>query len=182
MAEKQKSILRLVMLAIIILPLPVVLIDILILVNLVIVISIYQMSFSHEDMLGLILEFPSLLSGMSGIIMAIDIALTRLILMDGHAGEIIETVSNVFMNHNKLVMDFIFMAIVVYAFKIITGIDKYVKNAIDDIQDQFQKLYSQGDFTAIKVQRMRDDEESIKEYFNCIWSASTSPKQLPCFS
>jgi type III secretion protein V len=107
-----------------ILPLPAILMDVLITLNLSASIIILLMALQMNSPIQFS-TFPSVLLVTTLFRLAISIATTRLILLEGHAGEIVETFGEVVVGGNLIVGLVIFLIITVVQFVVITkGADR----------------------------------------------------------
>ncbi len=103
-----------------VLPLPAVLLDVLITVNLAIALTIVLLSLYTQDALELSV-FPSLLLFTTLFRLAINISVTRLILLHGDAGSVIQAFGSFVVGGNVVVGLVVFLIIVVIQFVVITN-------------------------------------------------------------
>src|SRR3954454_2026025 len=103
-----------------VLPLPSVLLDVMITVNLSIALTIVLLSLYTQDALELS-SFPSLLLFTTLFRLAINISVTRLILLHGEAGSVIQAFGKFVVGGNVVVGIVIFLIIVVIQFVVITA-------------------------------------------------------------
>ncbi len=103
-----------------VLPLPAVLLDVLITVNLAIALTIVLLSLYTQDALEMSV-FPSLLLFTTLFRLAINISVTRLILLHGDAGSVIHAFGSFVVGGNVVVGLVVFLIIVVIQFVVITN-------------------------------------------------------------
>src|SRR4051794_13288959 len=103
-----------------VLPLPAMLLDVLITVNLAIALTIVLLSLYTQDALEMSV-FPSLLLFTTLFRLAINISVTRLILLHGEAGSVIHAFGSFVVGGNVVVGLVVFLIIVVIQFVVITN-------------------------------------------------------------
>ena len=110
----------LVIIGMMVVPLPAVLIDLLVATNLAISVTILLVAMYTGDVLAFSI-FPSLLLLVTLFRLAINVASTRLILLHGHAGHIIEAFGNFVVGGSLVVGIVIFVILLVIQFVVITN-------------------------------------------------------------
>ena len=111
--------LMLIILSMLIIPLPQTLLDILIAINITLSLLLFLSSIFMKEVLSLS-TFPAILLITALFRLALSISTTRAILVDGYAGEIIETFGNFVISGNLIVGVIVFCIITIVQFIVIT--------------------------------------------------------------
>ena len=102
-----------------IIPLPTMLLDLLLCVNITLAIVIVMVTIYNQEALDLSV-FPSLLLLTTLFRLALNVSSTRLILLDGYAGEVITAFGNFVVGGNAVVGFIVFVILVIIQFIVIT--------------------------------------------------------------
>jgi flagellar biosynthesis protein FlhA len=103
-----------------VIPLPAVLLDVLLAVNITVAIVILLTVMNIKDTLQLSV-FPSLLLMTTLVRLALNVSSTRLVLLDGYAGKVIETFGNFVIGGSVIVGLVVFLILIVIQFAVITN-------------------------------------------------------------
>jgi flagellar biosynthesis protein FlhA len=103
-----------------VIPLPAMLLDVLLAVNITVAIVILLTVMKLEDTLQLSV-FPSLLLMTTLVRLALNVSSTRLVLLDGYAGKVIETFGNFVIGGSVIVGLVVFLILIVIQFAVITN-------------------------------------------------------------
>ncbi|MBW3657190.1 MAG: flagellar biosynthesis protein FlhA [Actinobacteria bacterium] len=103
-----------------VIPLPAVLLDVLLAVNITVAIVILLTVMNLKDTLQLSV-FPSLLLMTTLVRLALNVSSTRLVLLDGYAGKVIETFGNFVIGGSVVVGLVVFLILIVIQFAVITN-------------------------------------------------------------
>ncbi|MEX0836605.1 MAG: flagellar biosynthesis protein FlhA, partial [Nitriliruptor sp.] len=103
-----------------VLPMPAVMLDVLLAINITVAIVILLVVMNLRDTLQLSV-FPSLLLMTTLIRLALNVSSTRLVLLDGYAGKVIETFGNFVVGGSIIVGLVVFLILIVIQFAVITN-------------------------------------------------------------
>src|SRR3954452_22979263 len=162
-----------------ILPLPAFLLDIFITVNITVALLLVIVSMYTEDALELS-SFPSLLLFTTLFRLAINISVTRLILLHGDAGSVIKAFGNFVVGGNVIVGIVIFLIIVVIQFVVITAgagrvaevAARFTLDAMPGKQMAIDADLNAGQITDEQARERRDKIQREADFYGAMDGAS----------
>src|SRR4051795_2393899 len=162
-----------------VLPLPSVLLDVMITVNLSIALTIVLLSLYTQDALELSV-FPSLLLFTTLFRLAINISVTRLILLHGEAGSVIHAFGSFVVGGNVVVGLVVFLIIVVIQFVVITngagrgaeGPARFTLDAMPGKQMAIDADLNAGQITDAEARGRRDKIQREADFYGAMDGAS----------
>mgnify|MGYP000947538751 FL=1 len=162
-----------------IIPLPTILLDILICLNITIALLVVMSAIYNVEALDLSV-FPSLLLITTLFRLALNISSTRLILLDGFAGEVITAFGNFVVGGNAVVGFIVFVILVVVNFIVITkGSERvaevsarFTLDAMPGKQMAIDADLNQGAITDAEAKRRREKVQRESDFFGAMDGAS----------
>ena len=162
-----------------IIPLPTILLDILICLNITIALLVVMSAIYNVEALDLSV-FPSLLLITTLFRLALNISSTRLILLDGFAGEVITAFGNFVVGGNAVVGFIVFVILVVVNFIVITkGSERvaevsarFTLDAMPGKQMAIDADLNQGAITDAEAKRRRQKVQRESDFFGAMDGAS----------
>ena len=162
-----------------IIPLPTILLDILICLNITIALLVVMSAIYNVEALD-ISVFPSLLLITTLFRLALNISSTRLILLDGFAGEVITAFGNFVVGGNAVVGFIVFVILVVVNFIVITkGSERvaevsarFTLDAMPGKQMAIDADLNQGAITDAEAKRRREKVQRESDFFGAMDGAS----------
>jgi flagellar biosynthesis protein FlhA len=162
-----------------VLPLPAVLLDILITINLSLALTLVLISMYTQDSLELSI-FPSLLLFTTLLRLAINVSVTRLILLYGDAGSVIHAFGSVVVGGNVVVGLVVFLIIVIVQFVVITkGAERvaevaarFTLDAMPGKQMAIDADLNAGQITDDEARRRRDKIQKEADFYGSMDGAS----------
>ena len=162
-----------------IIPLPTILLDILICLNITIALLVVMSAIYNVEALD-ISVFPSLLLITTLFRLALNISSTRLILLDGFAGEVITAFGNFVVGGNAVVGFIVFVILVVVNFIVITkGSERvaevsarFTLDAMPGKQMAIDADLNQGAITEAEAKRRREKVQRESDFFGAMDGAS----------
>ena len=162
-----------------IIPLPTILLDILICLNITIALLVIMSAIYNVEALDLSV-FPSLLLITTLFRLALNISSTRLILLDGFAGEVITAFGNFVVGGNAVVGFIVFVILVVVNFIVITkGSERvaevsarFTLDAMPGKQMAIDADLNQGAITDAEAKRRREKVQRESDFFGAMDGAS----------
>ncbi len=162
-----------------VLPLPAVLLDILITINLSLALTLVLISMYTQDALELSI-FPSLLLFTTLLRLAINVSVTRLILLHGDAGSVIHAFGSVVVGGNVVVGLVVFLIIVIVQFVVITkGAERvaevaarFTLDAMPGKQMAIDADLNAGQITDDEARRRRDKIQREADFYGSMDGAS----------
>ena len=162
-----------------IIPLPTILLDILICLNITIALLVVMSAIYNVEALDLSV-FPSLLLITTLFRLALNISSTRLILLDGFAGEVITAFGNFVVGGNAVVGFIVFVILVVVNFIVITkGSERvaevsarFTLDAMPGKQMAIDADLNQGAITDAEAKRRREKVQWESDFFGAMDGAS----------
>ena len=162
-----------------IIPLPTILLDILICLNITIALLVVMSAIYNVEALELSV-FPSLLLITTLFRLALNISSTRLILLDGFAGEVITAFGNFVVGGNAVVGFIVFVILVIVNFIVITkGSERvaevsarFTLDAMPGKQMAIDADLNQGAITDAEAKRRREKVQRESDFFGAMDGAS----------
>ena len=162
-----------------IIPLPTIILDILICLNITIALLVVMSAIYNVEALDLSV-FPSLLLITTLFRLALNISSTRLILLDGYAGEVITAFGNFVVGGNAVVGFIVFVILVIVNFIVITkGSERvaevsarFTLDAMPGKQMAIDADLNQGAITDAEAKRRREKVQRESDFFGAMDGAS----------
>ncbi len=162
-----------------IIPLPTILLDVLICLNITIALLVVMSAIYNVEALDLSV-FPSLLLITTLFRLALNISSTRLILLDGYAGEVITAFGNFVVGGNAVVGFIVFVILVIVNFIVITkGSERvaevsarFTLDAMPGKQMAIDADLNQGAITDAEAKRRREKVQRESDFFGAMDGAS----------
>lgn len=162
-----------------IIPLPTTILDILICLNITIALLVVMSAIYNVEALDLSV-FPSLLLITTLFRLALNISSTRLILLDGYAGEVITAFGNFVVGGNAVVGFIVFVILVIVNFIVITkGSERvaevsarFTLDAMPGKQMAIDADLNQGAITDAEAKRRREKVQRESDFFGAMDGAS----------
>src|SRR5689334_11725288 len=162
-----------------VLPLPPVLLDVLITINLAVALTVMLLSLYTQDALDLSV-FPSLLLFTTLYRLAINISVTRLILLHGEAGSVIHAFGSFVVGGNVVVGLVVFLIIVVIQFVVITNgagrvaevAARFTLDAMPGKQMAIDADLNAGQITETEARARRDKIQREADFYGAMDGAS----------
>jgi len=162
-----------------IIPLPTILLDVLICLNITIALLVVMSAIYNIEALDLSV-FPSLLLITTLFRLALNISSTRLILLDGYAGEVITAFGNFVVGGNAVVGFIVFVILVIVNFIVITkGSERvaevsarFTLDAMPGKQMAIDADLNQGATTDAEARRRREKVQRESDFFGAMDGAS----------
>ena len=162
-----------------IIPLPTILLDILICLNITIALLVVMSAIYNVEALDLSV-FPSLLLITTLFRLALNISSTRLILLNGYAGEVITAFGNFVVGGNAVVGFIVFVILVIVNFIVITkGSERvaevsarFTLDAMPGKQMAIDADLNQGAITDAEAKRRREKVQRESDFFGAMDGAS----------
>ena len=162
-----------------IIPLPTIILDILICLNITIALLVVMSAIYTVEALDLSV-FPSLLLITTLFRLALNISSTRLILLDGYAGEVITAFGNFVVGGNAVVGFIVFVILVIVNFIVITkGSERvaevsarFTLDAMPGKQMAIDADLNQGAITDAEAKRRREKVQRESDFFGAMDGAS----------
>ena len=160
-------------------PLPTIILDILICLNITIALLVVMSAIYNVEALDLSV-FPSLLLITTLFRLALNISSTRLILLDGYAGEVITAFGNFVVGGNAVVGFIVFVILVIVNFIVITkGSERvaevsarFTLDAMPGKQMAIDADLNQGAITDAEAKRRREKVQRESDFFGAMDGAS----------
>ena len=162
-----------------IIPLPTIVLDVLICLNITIALLVVMSAIYNVEALDLSV-FPSLLLITTLFRLALNISSTRLILLDGYAGEVITAFGNFVVGGNAVVGFIVFVILVIVNFIVITkGSERvaevsarFTLDAMPGKQMAIDADLNQGAITDAEAKRRREKVQRESDFFGAMDGAS----------
>ena len=162
-----------------IIPLPTILLDVLICLNITIALLVVMSAIYNVEALDLSV-FPSLLLITTLFRLALNISSTRLILLNGYAGEVITAFGNFVVGGNAVVGFIVFVILVIVNFIVITkGSERvaevsarFTLDAMPGKQMAIDADLNQGAITDAEAKRRREKVQRESDFFGAMDGAS----------
>lgn len=162
-----------------IIPLPTMILDVLICLNITIALLVVMSAIYNVEALDLSV-FPSLLLITTLFRLALNISSTRLILLDGYAGEVITAFGNFVVGGNAVVGFIVFVILVIVNFIVITkGSERvaevsarFTLDAMPGKQMAIDADLNQGAITDAEAKRRREKVQRESDFFGAMDGAS----------
>jgi len=166
-------------LAIMLIPLPTVLLDLLLAVNLSVSILLMLITLNTRKALEFAV-FPSMILLLTLFRLSLSVATTRLILLSGHAGAIVETFGNMVVGGNLVVGMVIFLILVVIQFVVITKgsgrisevAARFTLDALPGKQMAIDAELNAGAIDEVAARRRRTELAQETEFYGAMDGAS----------
>ena len=162
-----------------IIPLPTALLDLLLCMNITLALVVVMVSIYNEEALD-ISVFPSLLLLTTLFRLALNVSSTRLILLNGYAGEVIMAFGNFVVGGNPVIGFIIFVILIIIQFIVITkGAERvaevsarFTLDAMPGKQMSIDADLNQGAITDEEAKRRREKIQREADFFGAMDGAS----------